>query len=68
MATPHVSASAALVWGQHPSCPAPVIRCALRRSALNLGADSGFDTSFGWGLVQAKAAVDWLVDKNCTCA
>lgn len=67
MATPHVSAVAALVWGQHPSCPAPVIRCALKQSALDLGT-AGLDNSFGWGLVQAKAAADWLVDKNCTCA
>lgn len=37
MATPHVSAVAALVWSQHPTCSNAVIRCALQASAADLG-------------------------------
>lgn len=65
MATPHASAVAALVWSQRPACSNAVIRCALRASALDLGSH-GLDTFFGYGLIQAKAAVDLLAG-GCTC-
>jgi hypothetical protein len=68
MATPHAAASAVLVWGMRPSCSSAAVRCALQRSALDLGR-AGRDTSFGFGLVQAAAAVARLrvVGSTCTC-
>jgi len=59
MATPHVSGVAALIWSANPSWTNRQIREALDATAQDLGA-SGYDTSFGWGLVQAKAALDEL--------
>lgn len=59
MATPHVSAVAALVWSKYPSLTNATIRNALTSTALDLGA-AGRDTSYGYGLVRAKAAIDSL--------
>lgn len=59
MATPHVAGVAALVWSANPSWTNRQVREALDATALDLGAP-GYDTSFGWGLVQAKAALDEL--------
>ncbi len=59
MATPHVSGVAALVWSSKPSATASQIRTALQTTALDLGAP-GRDNSYGYGLVQAKAAIDSL--------
>lgn len=59
MATPHVSAVAALVWSCHPSRTNVEIRSALQQSAKDLG-PGGKDNSYGYGLVQAKAALDLL--------
>lgn len=59
MATPHVTAVAALVWSAHPELSNQTVRQTLAASAQDLG-DPGRDDSFGWGLVQAKAALDAL--------
>jgi subtilisin family serine protease len=59
MATPHVSAVAALVWSYNPAWTNADIRNALDATALDLGAP-GRDTSYGYGLVRAKAALDYL--------
>jgi len=59
MATPHVSAVAALLWGSDTSLSNVDIRDAMGASALDLGT-SGRDNAFGYGLVQAKAALDLL--------
>src|SRR4249919_2899960 len=59
MATPHVSGVAALIWSANPSWTNRQVRAALDATAQDLGA-SGYDTSFGWGLVQAKAALEEL--------
>jgi len=64
MATPHVSAVAALVWAHHPECTAAELRNSLDFSALDLG-PAGRDTKFGYGLVQAKAAVDRIDQRGC---
>ena len=64
MATPHVSAVAALVWSYYPSCTATQIRNSLDKSALDLG-PAGRDTKFGYGLVQAKAAYDRIKSLGC---
>lgn len=59
MATPHVSAVAALVWSANPSWTNIQIRQALTATAQDLGA-AGRDVYYGSGLVQAKAALDYL--------
>jgi subtilisin family serine protease len=59
MATPHVSGVAALVWSQNTSWTNAEIRNALESTAQDLGAP-GRDNAYGWGLVQAKAALDKL--------
>jgi subtilisin family serine protease len=64
MATPHVSAVAALVWSYFPSCTGAQIRTSLDNSALDLGA-AGRDTRYGYGLVQAKAAYDRIKALGC---
>jgi serine protease len=57
MATPHVSAVAALVWSANPSATNVQIRQVLRDTAEDLGA-AGRDNYYGYGLVRAKVAVD----------
>lgn len=64
VATPHVTGVAALVWSQFPNCSNRNIREALRESALDLGA-AGKDSTYGFGVVQAQAAVDWLNTNGC---
>jgi len=59
MATPHVSGVAALVWGCHPSKTNQQIRDALNATARDKGA-AGRDIEYGYGIVQAKAAVESL--------
>ena len=64
MATPHVSAVAALVWSRNLNCTAAQLRNSLNKSALDLGTP-GRDTQFGFGLVQAKAADDRIKALGC---
>ena len=61
MATPHVSGVAALVWSSRPGATASQVRAALRGSALDLGA-LGYDNAYGYGLVQASQAINYLND------
>jgi subtilisin family serine protease len=64
MATPHVSAVAALVWSYFPTCTGEQIRQSLNLSAMDLG-DAGRDVKFGYGLVQAKAAFTRIKEVGC---
>lgn len=59
MATPHVSAVAALVWSWDPTLTNVEIRNALTATAQDLGA-AGKDVYYGYGLVQARAALEYL--------
>jgi subtilisin family serine protease len=59
MATPHVSGVAALVWSQNPTKTNAQVRDALQKSAKDKGT-AGKDNSYGYGIVQAKAAYDYL--------
>ena len=59
MATPHVSGVAALVWSNVPSKTNAEIRAALQITAEDLGT-AGKDNSYGYGLIRAKAALDYL--------
>ncbi|QYJ75068.1 MULTISPECIES: S8 family serine peptidase [Shewanella] len=64
MATPHVAGVAALVWSHFPQCSNTQIRAALRATAEDLGV-AGRDDSYGYGLVKAKDAVDYLTTYGC---
>ncbi|PWF46041.1 S8 family serine peptidase [Massilia glaciei] len=64
MATPHVSAVAALVWSYFPTCTGSQIRTSLTRSAQDLGT-VGRDVKYGFGLVQARAAYDRIRTYGC---
>jgi subtilisin family serine protease len=64
MATPHVSAVAALVWSYYPTCTNAQVRNVLDATAKDLGA-AGRDVYYGYGLVQAKAAYDRLTAGDC---
>jgi hypothetical protein len=59
MATPHVSAVAALVWSWDPTLTNAEIRNALTATAKDLGT-TGRDVYYGYGLVQARAALESL--------
>ncbi|GAB3725901.1 hypothetical protein GCM10028862_00550 [Luteimonas pelagia] len=59
MATPHVAGVAALVWSANPTWTNAEVRSALAATAQDLGS-AGRDNAYGWGLVQAKAALDEL--------
>ena len=64
MASPHVTGVAALVWSTHPSCTNAEIRNILTTTAQDLGA-TGRDVKFGYGLVQAKDAIDYITANGC---
>lgn len=55
MSTPHVSATAMLVWSQYPSWNNVQVRSRLTQTALDLGSP-GRDAQFGFGRVSAIAA------------
>jgi subtilisin family serine protease len=59
MATPHVSATAALIWSLSPDATADRVREAIVATASDLGTP-GFDLTYGYGLVNALAAAQKL--------
>jgi hypothetical protein len=59
MATPHVAGVAALLWSAVPDATAAEIRAAIENTAKDFGI-AGRDDSYGFGLVQAKEALDYL--------
>lgn len=59
MATPHVSGVAALVWSNFLTKSNANIRAALQATAEDKGS-AGKDNSYGYGIVKAKAAYDYL--------
>lgn len=61
-ASPYTAGVAALVLSQCPGLTAIEVEQVLQRSARDLGT-AGYDTNFGWGHVNARAALD-LVVKN----
>ncbi|MCL2918248.1 S8 family serine peptidase [Shewanella litorisediminis] len=65
MATPHVAGVAALVWGLHSNCSNTEIRTALRVTAEDLG-PTGRDDAYGYGLVRASAAHNYLIAHPCS--
>ncbi|HEX8825049.1 MAG TPA: S8 family serine peptidase [Archangium sp.] len=59
MATPHVAAVAALIWSYKPTWTNLQIRTALEKTAEDRGT-AGRDNYYGYGIVRAKAALDYL--------
>ena len=64
MATPTTSGVAALVWSNHPGCSNEQIRDALKATAEDQGAP-GRDDYYGYGIIKAKAASDFLSAQGC---
>ncbi len=58
MATPMVSGTIALIKSAHPGYTVSQVQNALFKTAKDLGT-TGFDTSYGWGRVDAFAAVSY---------
>jgi serine protease len=56
MAAPHVTAAAALVLQANPRLTSAQLAAVLTSTASDLG-NQGYDNTFGYGLVDAKAAV-----------
>ena len=59
MATPHVTAAAALVWSGDPTKTNADIRQVLQQTTLDLGT-SGWDNAYGYGLIRSKTAYEAL--------
>jgi subtilisin family serine protease len=59
MATPHVSAAAAVVWSSDRTKTNAEIRSVLQETALDLGTP-GRDNAYGYGLVRTKQAYESL--------
>jgi subtilisin family serine protease len=65
MATPLAAGSAALIWSNNPGCSGTDVREAMKATAQDQGA-AGRDDFFGYGIVKAKAASDYLAANGCT--
>lgn len=65
MATPAAAGVAALVWSNHPSCSGTEVRNAMKATAEDQGT-AGRDDYFGYGIVKAKLASDYLTANGCT--
>jgi subtilisin family serine protease len=61
MATPFVSGLAALVWSYDPGLPHDQVRSIIQTTAKDLGAP-GKDDFFGYGRIDARRALDTLVN------
>lgn len=64
-ANPNVAAVAALVWSENSNLTGSQLRDILTNSSMDLG-DAGRDNTFGFGLVNAEAAVRraYALDEN----
>ena len=65
MSSPYAAGVAALIWGYFPTCTNSQIRYALAYTAKDIGAP-GCDQVTGNGIVQAKAAFDFLSANPCS--
>ena len=57
MATPHVAALAGLILSAHPGETADQVEATIRSTAVDLG-PAGWDVQFGYGRIDAAAAVN----------
>ncbi len=65
MASPHVAGVAALVIANKNATTPDEVRAALETTAEDKGA-IGRDDAYGHGLVDARAALDWISGPECT--
>ncbi len=63
MAAPHVAAVAGLLYSLRPAINVSDVKQALQQSAHDLG-DAGYDQKFGWGRLDAAAAVKLIAKKK----
>ena len=56
MATPHVTGLAALILGKDPKLTPDQVETVIERNTTDLGVPN-YDTTFGWGLINSKAAL-----------
>jgi len=63
MASPHVAGVAALLIENGNATTPSEIKSALQETAQDLGVD-GWDSTFGWGLVDAYTALNWASEPN----
>ena len=66
VAAPFVAAAAALLYSRCPTCTVDQVKTAILQSAVDLGA-AGYDTEFGYGRLNARAALDMLSPTNDPC-
>lgn len=59
MASPHVAGVAALLIAHGNAKTPDDVRSALQETALDLGSKAGWEAGYGWGLVDATAALQW---------
>jgi hypothetical protein len=62
LVAPHVSASVALLQSHFNDCKPSQIRFVLSITASHPKNNGGCDTDFGYGIVQLRAAFDWLTE------
>ena len=65
MASPLVAGAAAVIWSHHPHCSNSQIRKVLQITADKKRIDGDRDESYGFGLLQAKDALDYLDRHGC---
>jgi hypothetical protein len=58
MSAPHIAGTAALILEKNPGYTVQDVKNALYSTAVDLG-DAGYDLLYGWGRVDAYAAVQW---------
>src|SRR5207247_11145808 len=63
MAAPHVAGVAALILALSPGLSPAQVRSQIEQTATHPGS-SAFDPQFGWGVVNAAAALGELVPNN----
>ena len=66
MAAAHVTGVIAKIWAALPGCTNAQIRTAIEMSAMDLG-EPGKDDYFGYGLVQAVDAYNYLLTQPSPC-
>ena len=64
MAAPHVSGTAALLIAKGNATTPDQVRTALQKTAEDKGT-AGWDQTYGWGLVDAYAALQWTAGPEC---
>ncbi|MFQ6084398.1 MAG: S8 family serine peptidase, partial [Candidatus Aminicenantia bacterium] len=63
MASPHVAGTAALLIANGNATTPDEIRAVLQETAEDLGT-AGWDSTYGWGLIDAFAALNWTAVAN----